>query len=144
MPPALQSESRTGRGIGTGYQVIDTDVVCVLTRFHVRSLRALLRCYLRFRTVRSASRGIPGLIASLFLIENLRTCYTLSLWKNESAILEFNTKVVSHIRAANSCFADLVEGTAGPELWSAQFRLDAVSNNLRWSGVEVSENGQRS
>lgn len=123
---------------GTGYGKVESDVACVITRFEVRSTVALLRFYWSFRRVRAQSRRIPGLLASLFLIENRRTCYTLSLWQDEAAILRFNTQVVAHVHAANACFRDLATVDRRALLWSAQFKLFAVSpNNLRWRGVDV-------
>ena len=124
--------------IGTGYERVESDVTCVMTRFEVRSTWALLRFYWLFRQVRAGSRGIPGLLASLFLIENRRTCYTLSLWRDDAAILQFNNHVVAHVHAANSCFRHLAKVDQRPRLWSAQFKLFAVSStNLQWQGVDV-------
>ena len=124
--------------LGTGYGKVDSDVMCVVTRFEVRSVWSLVRFYWLFRQVRAQSRGVPGLLASLFLIENRSTCYTLSLWRNEGAILRFNTEVDAHVHAANACFRDLAVSNRRPRLWSAQFRLFAVSStNLRWEGVDV-------
>ena len=44
---------------------------------------------------------------TLFLFEDSRTCYTLSLWRDEAAIVNFNTRVHAHIAAANWAFRDL-------------------------------------
>lgn len=123
------------RKVGTGYTAVNSEVVCVLTRFQLRSSWALVRCYLRFRRVKQASRAVPGLIESKFLISNPCTFFNLSIWENESAIARFNTNVSAHIDVANSCFSDLARTSSGSELWSAQFRLDAVSKNLRWDGL---------
>lgn len=124
--------------VGTGYERVDSDVMCVITRFQVRSVWGLLRFYRSFRHVRAESRDVSGLIASLFLVENLHTCYTLSIWRDETAILQFNTRVVAHVHAANACFGDLDIVDRRPRLWSAQFRLFAVSStNLRWQGVDL-------
>ena len=124
--------------VGTAYGKVESDVACVITRFEVRSTWRLLRLYWSFRRVRAQSRRIPGLLAALFLVENRRTCYTLSLWRNEAAILQFNTHVVAHVHAANACFRHLARVDRRPLLWSAQFKLFAVSpNNLRWRGVDV-------
>lgn len=123
---------------GTGYDRVDTTVSCLLTRFRVRSVWSLLRCYRSFRRVRSESRDIPGLLASAFLVENPHTCYTLSLWSDAGAIREFNTKVRAHIAAANASVRDIEFRSGGPQLWSAQFRLSAVSPyNLRWDRLDL-------
>jgi hypothetical protein len=81
------------------------------------------------------------LLNASFLVEDLHTCYTMSLWKDDCAILEFSTRVHAHISAANSAFgptyrADLKRA----EIWSAQFRLWAVSeHNLQWEGLGMQE-----
>jgi hypothetical protein len=84
---------------------------------------------------------VPGLLKALFLLENLHTCYTLSIWKNDNAILEFGGCVPDHIHAANSAFGPTYNwDLRRPEIWSAQFRLWAVScNNLNWEGLDMRE-----
>ena len=119
---------------GAAFARVDTNISCVLTRFHLRSSWSLIPFYLAFRRVRREARVIAGLLQASFLIENRRTCYTLSLWKDENSIVDFGS-VRSHITAANSVFS----GAYGPrpEIWSAQFRLWAVScHNLNWVGVD--------
>jgi hypothetical protein len=122
-----------------GYQDVDTTVFCVLTRFRVQSMLDLLRFYILFRRIRNASNRLSGQITSAFLMENLYTCFTLSIWKDRDAVIKFNTVVMEHINAANWCFQRLEKSTSGRLLlWSAQFRLSAVSpHNLRWEGVDV-------
>jgi hypothetical protein len=121
-----------------GYARMDTAVSCLLTRFRVRSPWWLLRFYLGFRRVRRASRGVNGLLRALFLVEDFRTCYTLSLWANDAAILDFGS-LPDHVHTANSAFgptwrADLKRA----EIWSAQFRLWAVScHNMTWDGLDL-------
>jgi hypothetical protein len=111
----------------------NTQIVCLMTRFEVRSLRGMLRLYRSFRKVREASRQQPGLIATRFLLESTHTCYTVSFWKNEAAIWQFNTDCVEHIEAANRCFRDLRRSNGKVCLWSARFRLSALSDfNANW------------
>jgi len=119
---------------GALFARVDTSISCVLTRFHLRSSWSLIPFYLAFRRIRSEARTIAGLLQASFLIENRRTCYTLSLWKDDYSIVDFGS-VHSHIRAANSVFS----GAYGqrPEIWSAQFRMWAVScHNLNWKGLD--------
>jgi hypothetical protein len=124
--------------LATGYVRVDTDVTCVVTRFHVRSVWALLRFYRFFLSVQRNSREVRGLLKSVFLIENWHTCYTLSLWSDDNAILSFNTKVRAHVHAANSAFRDVSISPDGADIWSAQFRLLALSAyNLRWHDVSI-------
>jgi hypothetical protein len=122
---------------GTGYEVVDSNISCVITRFRLRSTWSLLRFYRSYRRIRREADGLVGLLASAFLVENPRTCYTLSLWRDAGAIIEFNS-LRTHIVAANQSFHELRIDSVGPQLWSAQFRLYAVSpHNLRWDGVDV-------
>jgi hypothetical protein len=123
---------------GTGYKLVETATSCVLTRFRVRSIWSVLQLYRSYRRVRAEAVGADGLITSLFLMEGPRTCYTLSLWRDERAILEFNSRTHAHIVAANRSFRQVKIDSTGPLIWSAQFRLSAVSpHNLRWEGVDV-------
>jgi hypothetical protein len=123
---------------GTGYTAVETQVSCVLTRFRVRSPWSLFRFHRAFRRIRAQAQGVPGLLQSVVLVENVHTCYTLSLWADMHAILAFNTKVHAHVSAANWSFGRLEARPDGPELWSAEFRLRAVSpHNLRWDALDI-------
>lgn len=122
----------------TSYEPLETQVSCVLTRFRLRSLLALPRFYRAYRRIRRDARKIDGLLATAFLIESLRTCYTFSLWRDDRAILEFNTVVHAHIHAANHAFGPTFRKDLGrPEIFSAQFRLHAASHNLNWEGLDL-------
>ena len=129
---------RSALALGTGYDRVDSDVMCVITRFQLRSTWSLLRFYWLFRSVRAQSKQVAGLITSGFLFEDLRTCYTLSIWRDERAILRFNGDVAAHVHAATGCFGDLDTVNHRKALWSAQFRLFALSPcNLQWEGVDL-------
>jgi hypothetical protein len=123
---------------GAAFARMDTTVSCVMTRFRVRSVRSLIPFYLHFRKVRRASMKVDGLLKAVFLIENLHTCYTMSIWKNDCAIVEFGG-VYAHVAAANSAFGPTWRNDLRrPEIWSAQFRLWAVSaHNLNWEGLDL-------
>lgn len=121
-----------------GFARVHTTVSCVLTRFRLRSCLALVPFYLLFRQVRNDARKIRGFLLATFLVENLHTCYTLSLWEEDSAIPEFG-RLRSHVHAANSSFAPTYRKDLNrAEIWSAQFRLWAVScHNLNWEGLDL-------
>jgi hypothetical protein len=123
---------------GAAFARVDSKVSCVLTRFRLRSAWSLLPFYLAFRRVRRESRKVAGLLQALFLIEDWRTCYTLSLWMNDCAIVDFG-RVNAHINAANSAFGPTYrQDLQRSEIWSAQFRLWAVSShNLGWEGFDL-------
>ena len=128
------------KSLDTGYQIVESEVNCVVTRFRVRTVFGLLRFYVYFRRVRRQAAGISGLITSVFVVENLHTCYTMSFFGDSQAILEFNGTVTSHIHAANASFQDLKRTKHGVHLWSAQFRLSAISPfNFLWKGVKFDE-----
>lgn len=121
----------------TGYQLVDSSVICLVTRFRMRSLMGIFRAYLWCRRIRSRSAQVDGLIKSLFLMEDLRTFYTISFWSEELAVLRFNEAVPAHIQAANMCFRDLEQTDNGRCLWSAQFSLSAISQfNRNWDGAD--------
>ncbi|HEX6032988.1 MAG TPA: hypothetical protein VFY83_01095 [Anaerolineales bacterium] len=120
---------------GAAFARVDTTISCVLSRFHLRSSWSLIPFYLAFRRVRREAREVAGLLQAAFLIENRRTCYTLSLWKDDYSIVDFG-KVRSHIDAANCVLAGVYGQRA--EIWSAQFRMWAVScHNLNWEGLDL-------
>jgi hypothetical protein len=124
---------------GAGYERVSSKVTCVITRFQVRSVWDLIRLYRLYRRVRrDARQRCSGLLHAGFLVEGLRTFYSLTLWTDDAAILEFGTYVDSHIRAAGhglrATFRPEVER---PEVWSTQWNLAAVSQNLNWEGVDM-------
>lgn len=125
---------------GPGFARVNTTLSCVLTRFNVRSPFELIRFYFAFRLVRRAAANVRGLLKSAFLIEDLHTCYTLSFWKDDNAIVTFGS-VRAHVKAANSAFGPTFrKDLKRPEIWSAQFRLWAVScHNLNWEGFDLTE-----
>lgn len=122
----------------TGYEQVDTSVSCLLTRFRVSSPLSLLRFFFWYRRIQKDANDLDGLLASAFVIENLHTCFAFSLWQNAQAILDFNNRIFSHVQAANSSFSEVKFESDGPRIWSAQFRLSAVSpHNFRWDGVNL-------
>ena len=123
---------------GAAFARMDTTVSCVMTRFRLRSAWSLIPFYRAFRRVRRASIRVNGLLKAVFLIENLHTCYTMSLWKNDCAIVEFGS-IQAHVSAANSAFKPTWRNDLRrAEIWSAQFRLWAVSaHNLNWEGLDM-------
>jgi hypothetical protein len=121
----------------TTYRDIDSSVLCVITRFELKSRWAVLRTFLLFRRVRREARSVEGSIASLFVVERPRTCFTISLWRDADSILRFNSEAYAHVQAANFCFRDLVRDESGVRLWSGEFRLCAMSpHNFRWTGID--------
>ena len=123
---------------GASFARMDTKVSCLITRFQLRSVWFLIPFYLAFRRVRRSSMDVSGLLKAVFLIEDMHTCYTMSLWKNDCAIVDFG-RVQAHVKAANSAFNPTWRKDKGrAEIWSAQFRLWAVSaHNLNWEGLDL-------
>jgi hypothetical protein len=124
---------------GAAFARTETKASCVLTRFRLRSAWSLVPFYFSFRRVRRAAQDVSGLLQAVFLIEDLHTCYTMSLWKDDCAIVDFSTRVSAHIIAANSAFGPTYRSDLRrAEIWSAQFRLWAVSrHNLKWEGLDL-------
>jgi hypothetical protein len=119
---------------------VETPIVGIVTRFRFAHVWDVARSYFAFRRIRDAARGTPGYLNSVFLIEDLHTCYSLSIWEHAASIPVFGTTVTEHVRAGNWAFARLRRTTRGErELWSTQWRLDTVSNNLAWEGFELND-----
>jgi hypothetical protein len=135
----MQTGSSTGdRAVGTGYERVDGRISSVLTRFRLRSVFSLPLFYLAFRRIRKHAQ-VPGLLKTAFMIESARTCYTLSLWSDEGAIVEFNKKVI-HVAMANWSFRHIYRrDIGGAEVWSVHWKLFAVSNNLNWGDFNLRE-----
>ena len=124
-------------GVLPGHRVVEVPIRCVLTRFGLRAPRHLVPT---FREYRQLLRDMPdpqsfGLLRSAFLVENPTTCYTLSLW---SARPFMSANVPRHVDSARRVFGRLAfEPDRGPELWSTQWRLESVSNNLNWGELDL-------
>jgi hypothetical protein len=124
---------------GAGYQRVDSGVTCVITRFQLRSIVDLFRLFRLYRRVRGDARQrCPGLLHAAFLVEGLHTIYSFTLWTGDAAIVQFGSAVDSHIRVAgHGLRATFRADVERPEIWSTQWRLSAVSENLNWEGVDV-------
>ncbi len=121
-----------------GDHPVDVPILCVITRFGLRSPLFLLPTYLDYRRTMKQAAQTPGLLRSAFLIENLTTCYSLSLWANWNAIPRFGTNVPYHVSAARRVFGRVFfRNGYGPEIWSTKWRLTTVSNNLNWADFDL-------
>ena len=123
-----------------GDRVVDTSVVCVITRFGLRAPRFLLPTIRDYRAVlKEANQSrTPGLLRSAFLLEDASTCYSLSIWESLDSIAEFGSNVPGHVDAARSMFRRLArEPGNGPALWSTKWRLLSVSHNLNWDDFNL-------
>jgi hypothetical protein len=120
-----------------GGRSVDADVNCAITRFGLSSPRHLLPTMRDYREVlRSAKEpGSFGLLRSAFLIESPTSCVSFSLW---SGAPMFSAHVPRHVDAARRVFGRLkLDPERGPELWSTQWRLTSVSNNLNWGDLDL-------
>jgi hypothetical protein len=120
-----------------GDHPVDVSVTCVITRFGLRSPLHLLPIYFDYRRVVKEATGATGLLRSAFLIENLRTCYSISIWTSPDAIPFFGTAVPSHVLVARRVFGRVVVKHGRPDVWSTKWRLATVSNNLNWSDFDL-------
>lgn len=131
----MVDQAATGhRQRSIGDQWTDGPSVCVITRFRLRRPWHLFLTWLDYRAVRRqafAHKG--GLIRTAFLIENLHTCYSLSIWDSYAAIPHFGTDVPNHIHAGNRVMGKLADTAHGrPEIWSTKWKLLSTSHNLEW------------
>ena len=95
-------------------------MMCVTTRFQVHRPWQLVWMYRSYRRMRRDLAAAPGLLRHAFLIQGPMACCTLSIWESREALDRF-ANVTSHVAA--------VRGAKGicREIWSAYWRLDAVS-----------------
>jgi len=130
-------KNRRGRRISFAmYEITTAPLYCVLTRVHLRSFRALPFAWWSYGQVQRQARQIPQLKRTAFLIQDLRTFFILSIWEGEEGILDFGTRITSHVAAARWSFTWMARRYGKPEVWSTQWRIYAVSNNLNWSGYQ--------
>ncbi|MGH2606581.1 MAG: hypothetical protein ACRDG5_08305 [Anaerolineales bacterium] len=123
-----------------GDHAVHVPVLCVITRFGLRSPLHLLFTYLDYRRVVKQVRAahIPGFLRSAFLIENLKTCFSVSFWSDRRSIGLFGSEVPFHVRAARNVLPRILAGhTGAPELWSTKWQLASVSNNLSWKDWDL-------
>jgi hypothetical protein len=123
---------------GLGMARVHSSVSCILTRFRLTSPLFLPFFYLAFRRVQRDCSHLAGLLHSVLLVENFRTCYTLSFWKDDRSILEFGN-IRSHVAVATRALRlTYRKDLERAEIWSAQFRLWAISSdNLTWEGFDL-------
>jgi len=123
---------------GAAHERVGGTVSCVMTRFQLSSFWSLPLFFLAFRRIRKeALAAVPGLIEAVLLTEGLRTCYTLSLWTDDNAIVAFSG-LRSHVKWANwVLLRTFRKDLQRPEIWSVHWRLWAISHNLNWEGVDL-------
>lgn len=116
----------------------DERLLCVLTRFRLRSIFWLPHFLFAFRSIYKEARStVPGLVKAVFLIESPRVCYTLSMWRDECSILEFGSLVGSHAMAGNWAIKSIYRNESGrPEIWSTRWALCSPGTNLSWAGID--------
>lgn len=125
-----------------GDHPVNVPILCVITRFGLRSARYLLPMYLDYRHIIAdiESTQTPGLLRSAFLIENPTTCYNLSVWTGLDDVPRFGTNIPYHVNAARRAFGRVsFQKDRGPEVWSTKWRLMSVSNNLNWGDFDLRE-----
>jgi len=91
--PMSESAPRTSRDEhlrARGDNDVETGVICVLTRFGLRSAVFLPLPRRDYRRVLSdiGESEVPGLLQSAFLVESPRACYSLSIWSDGTAGLK--------------------------------------------------------
>jgi hypothetical protein len=120
-----------------GEHAVDVPITCSITRFGLRNRRSLASSYLNYRRVLRASdkSQVDGLLRSAFLLEDMTTWYSFSIW---SGTPKFSAYVPDHIEAAREIFGHVTyDPEHGPELWSTKWRLVSVTNNLHWNGFDL-------
>ncbi len=129
----------TGPGFFGIASVSDSTIRCVVTRMRMRRPWHVIAAYRSYRGLQRAMRRseVPGLLKTAFLIEDARTCCSLSVWDREPI---FSAFVAEHVNVVNTVFSRLeCPDGGGPELWSTTWRLDAISHNQRWDDLDLIE-----
>lgn len=113
-----------------GHERIEHPLYCALTRVRLHRFWSLPSMLLLYYRVQREARQIPHLKKSAFLLEPPRTLFILSIWEGEEGFLRFGTIADSHPTAVrNSMFR-------ATEIWSTEWRIWAVSNNLNWDSPQ--------
>jgi hypothetical protein len=103
-------------------------MVCVTTRFRLRSPWSLLAMYRAYRCMQRDLETAPGLLRHAFLIQSPVAVCTLSVWASQEALDRF-ASARSHVAAVRCAKREC------REIWSAYWRLDAVSGYAHaWTG----------
>jgi hypothetical protein len=125
--------------LAPGDHDVCSQVICVLTRFGLKRPWHLLQAYVSYRWLLHRVRRDPppGFLHATFLVDNLTTGYSLSLWTEEAAIARFGTAFDEHVDVAGGVFGRLRVHGGDPELWSTKWRLFRVSRNLSWDGLDL-------
>ena len=119
-----------------GHPRTDFPLFCTLTRVKVRTWFDVLRAWYMFKTVRNRSQRIIGLQRTKFLACADRSFIILSIWEREQALLEFASSVTSHHDSIRKILRRANWTHGSPEVWSTEWRIWSVSNNLNWDGPE--------
>jgi hypothetical protein len=118
-----------------GHRLVDHPIFCSTTRVRVRHPLTLLTAWRHFRAISKQAQSIPALLRAAFLVEGPRTFVILSVWDGEQGMLDFASRVHLHHAAVRMCFCDAASVGEQAEVWSAQWRMWAASNNLSWRGT---------
>ncbi len=103
-------------------------MLCVTTRFRLRTPWSLLAMYRAYRRMQRDLETASGLLRHAFLIQSPVAVCTLSVWASQDALDRF-ANARSHVTAVRYA------KRACSEIWSAYWRLDAVSGYAReWTG----------
>ncbi|MGH3450076.1 MAG: antibiotic biosynthesis monooxygenase [Haloechinothrix sp.] len=103
--------------------------VCVLTRLHLRGVRALIRFLWSYHRVSRSIRGVPGLMHYGLTIEGPFTVHILSIWESKESMYHW-IGTEEHVHAIQRTYG------LADERWSARWRLEAVSPSARrWPAV---------
>ncbi len=142
--PSSVKEPPEQDGVPSASQhAVEPTVVCVLTRFRFRRPWHVIQTYVAYRWLMRRVRHVApdGLLKATFVVESWTTCYSLSIWADESAIARFGTSVQEHTAVARDVFSRLRLRDERPEIWSTQWRLHHVSKNLNWDGLDLRQVG---
>lgn len=120
-PPQQQS---TGRNCKADTLQTASALICIQTRMRLRHWWYLLPAYVYFR--RLVRPSLPGLLRAVITIESPWAFHTVSIWKNKSAILNFERG--NHPLVVRWAFRNT------SEICSTEWHLSRISPRQQWGG----------
>lgn len=115
-----------------GHRVVEEPFFCTITRIRLRSVWSLPAMFWRFRRVRREAKQVGQLKRAAFLVADARTFFILAVWQGEEGLLRFGTIAASHVDAVRQATSHVAAMGDRMEIWSTEWRIRAVSNNLTW------------
>lgn len=114
------------------YKPVEASLYCHVTRIRLRSIRSLPIVWRSYVDIQRQARQIPQIKRCVFLLQDLRTFFILSIWEGDDGFIDFGTRVGRHGKAIARTFPRIALHNGKPEVWSTQWKIRAVSKSMNW------------